>query len=101
MGLSFFGLTSIDQANKAKVAIYKQIHQICFFGKGGYSWPIVYNMPVYLRRFIFDEMKQFYDEEKSAHEKASKRSRSGKNTSETQTFDMGAPSKGKAPVKYQ
>ncbi len=58
-------------------------------------------MPVYLRRFVFEEMKQFYDEEKAAHEKAAKRSRSGKSTSETQTFDMGAPSKGKVPVKYQ
>lgn len=58
-------------------------------------------MPVYLRRFIFEEMKQFYDEEKAAQEKAAKRSRTGKNVSETQTFDMGVPSKGKAPVKYQ
>lgn len=58
-------------------------------------------MPVYLRRFIFDEMKQFYDEEKAAQEKATKRSRSGRSTSETQTFDMGATSKSKAPVKYQ
>ena len=58
-------------------------------------------MPVYLRRFIFDEMKQFYDEEKAAHEKAAKRSRTGKSTSETQTFDMGATSKNKSPVKYQ
>lgn len=100
MGLSFFGLTSIDQAAKAKLAIYKQIHQICFFGKGGYSWPVVYDMPVYLRRFIFEEMRQFYEEEKAANEKAMKKTSRAGRSSETQTFDMNAP-KGKSPVKYQ
>jgi hypothetical protein len=100
MGLSFFGLTSIDQAAKAKLAIYKQIHQICFFGKGGYSWPVVYDMPVYLRRFVFEEMKQFYEEEKAATEKAMKKTSRAGSTSETQSFQMGAP-KSKAPIKYQ
>jgi hypothetical protein len=100
LGLSFFGLTSIDQAAKAKLAIYKQIHQICFFGKGGYSWPVVYSMPVYLRRFVFEEMKQFYEEEKAANEKTIKKTSRAGRPSETQTFDMNFP-KGKAPVKYQ
>jgi hypothetical protein len=103
LGLSFFGLTSSETAAQAKINIYKQIHQICFHGKGGYSWPVVYNMPVYLRRFIFNELKQFYDEEKSVNEKANKRyanpsSRTQQN--ETQTFHLD-PSKGKSPVKYQ
>lgn len=68
MGLGFFGLTSNDlnQVGEVKISIYKQIHQICFHGKGGYSWPVVYNMPIYLRRFIFSEIKQFYEEEKEA-----------------------------------
>ncbi len=101
MGLSFFGLTSIDQAAKAKLAIYKQIHQICFFGKGGYSWPVVYDMPVYLRRFVFEEMRQFYEEEKAANEKAMKKTSRAGSTSETQTFNMGVPTKGKPPVSYQ
>jgi hypothetical protein len=101
LGLSFFGLTSNDNPSQVKLSIYKQIHQICFFGKGGYSWPIVYNMPVYLRRFIFNEIKQFYDEEKSANEKAMKKSSHPKSPSETQSFNMGAPIKGKPPVSYQ
>jgi hypothetical protein len=101
LGLSFFGLTSIDQAAKAKLAIYKQIHQICFFGKGGYSWPVIYNMPVYLRRFIFEEMRQFYEEEKAANEKAMKKTSRAGSSSETQTFNMGSPTKGKPPVSYQ
>jgi hypothetical protein len=103
LGLSFFGLTSNDNTAQVKLAIYKQIHQICFFGKGGYSWPVVYNMPVYLRRFVFNEMKQFYEEEKAANENAAKKhnSPSKKQPTQTQTFNMGAPTKGKPPVSYQ
>ena len=68
MGLAFFGLTSndLEKVSEIKLSIYKQIHQICFHGKGGYSWPVVYNMPIYLRRFIFSEIKQFYEEEQKA-----------------------------------
>jgi hypothetical protein len=71
LGLAFFGLTSSDleKVGEIKLSIYKQIHQICFHGKGGYSWPVVYNMPIYLRRFVFSEIKQFYEEEQKANSK--------------------------------
>lgn len=58
-------------------------------------------MPVYLRRFVFEEMKQFYEEEKAANEKAMKKTSRAGSTSETQTFNMGVPTKGKPPVSYQ
>jgi hypothetical protein len=67
LGLSFFGLT-YDLAPQAKINLISQIHQIVFHGKGGYDWNTVYNMPVWLRKFIFNEIKKYYDEEKEAHE---------------------------------
>jgi hypothetical protein len=101
LGLSFFGLTSNDpNTSIIKLQIYKQIHQICFYGKGGYSWPVVYNMPIYIRRFIFNEIKQFYEEEKESHKKASSKSTNLKN-SETQSFNMGSPSKSNPKVLYK
>jgi hypothetical protein len=71
LGLSFFGLNSTDlnQTKELRLNIYRQIHQICFHGKGGYSWPIVYGMPIYLRRFIFGEIKEHYEKEKEEVEK--------------------------------
>ena len=36
LGLAFFGLT-IDLAKRQQITLYKQIHQICFYGKGGYE----------------------------------------------------------------
>jgi len=100
LGLSFFGLTSNNNPNEVKLNIYRQIHQICFFGKGGYSWPVVYNMPVYLRRFIFSEIRQHYEEEKSAHEKASKQYSPSKSSPGQQTIPWN-PSKSKSPAKYK
>ncbi len=41
-----------------------------FHGKGGYDWETVYNMPIWLRRFTFNSIKEFYDKEKEEYEKA-------------------------------
>lgn len=63
MGLAFFGLT-FDIAPQARAAIFTQVHEICFHGKGGYDWNTVYNMPIWLRRFIFNKINEFYSDEK-------------------------------------
>jgi hypothetical protein len=73
LGLVFFGLTFDDpkKINELRALIYKQIHQICFYGKGGYSWPVVYNMPLYLRKFVFNEIKLYHDEQNEQSNKHS------------------------------
>ena len=71
MGLAFFGLT-FNTAAETRAAIFKQIHQVVFHGKGGYDWHTVYNMPIWLRRFTFMEIQKYYDEEKSAYENKGK-----------------------------
>lgn len=71
MDLTFFGLTS-DIAPQARAAIFTQIHQIVFHGKGGYDWHTIYNMPIWLRKFTFKQIQNFYDEEKAAVESQSK-----------------------------
>ena len=48
--------------------LFSQIHQILFHGKGGYDYDTVYNMPIWLRKFTFNEIKKYYDEEKEAAE---------------------------------
>ena len=69
MDSSFFGLTS-DAIPLVRRNLFKQIHEIVFHGKGGYSWNDVYNMPVWLRRFTFKEIQGFYEEEKAQYDKA-------------------------------
>ena len=54
--LTFFGLTSNYRAH-----IFNQIHEILFYGQGGYSYDVVYNMPVWLRTFTYNKLKNYYD----------------------------------------
>jgi hypothetical protein len=62
LGFSFFGLTS-ETAPQARAALFTQIHEIVFHGKGGYDWNTVYNMPIWLRKFTFNRIREFYKEE--------------------------------------
>ena len=62
LGLAFFGLT-LETAKKYQVSLYKQIHEICFYGKGGYDWNTVYNMPIWLRNFTFQQINNFHKEQ--------------------------------------
>ena len=66
MGLTFFGLTS-NTVPQTRASIFQQIHQIVFHGKGGYDWETVYNMPIWLRRFTFNEIQKYYSEEKQSY----------------------------------
>ncbi len=49
--------------------MFSQIHEIVFHGKGGYDWNTIYNMPVWLRRFTFEKIKEYYDKEREEMEK--------------------------------
>ena len=62
LGLAFFGLTS-NTAPQARAALFKQIHEMVFHGKGGYDWYTIYDMPIWLRKFTFNEIQKFYKEE--------------------------------------
>ena len=66
MGSTFFTLTS-----DYRVSFFRQIHEICFYGKGGYSWDVVYNMPLNIRRVTWNFINQHYEEEKEQREAAS------------------------------
>jgi len=54
----FFGLTL-----EYRQSVFKIIHEIVFHGKGGYDWPTVYNMPIWLRNFTFSTMQTHFKEE--------------------------------------
>jgi hypothetical protein len=100
LGLTFFGLTT-DTILQSRTAIFKQIHQIVFHGNGGYDWHTVYNMPIWLRRFTFNEIQKHYDEEKSAYENKGK---SGSKTIIGADGKIKAPehiNQAKKPAKYK
>lgn len=56
---------SVKRAN-----LFRQLHEIVFYGKGGYDLETVYNMPIWLRRFTYSEINKHYKAESDAVEKA-------------------------------
>jgi hypothetical protein len=105
LGLTFFGLTT-NTILQSRTAIFKQIHQIVFHGNGGYDWHTVYNMPIWLRRFTFNEIKKHFEEENESIQNQSK----GKNSNTKTVIDsegkvklpdlLQKPTNSKKPVKY-
>ena len=53
--LTFFGLPS-----NYRIVLFNDLHDIVFYGKGGYSWDSLYNMPIKYRKFIIKRMVDHY-----------------------------------------
>jgi hypothetical protein len=71
LGLDFFGLTT-NIIPEYRKNVFTQIHEIVFHGKGGYNWETVYNMPIWLRKFTFHKLNEYYEKENQAMEQARK-----------------------------
>ena len=51
LGFPFFGLSP-----EYRLSAFNQIHEICFYGQGGYTWETVYEMPLWLRRYTYNNV---------------------------------------------
>jgi hypothetical protein len=49
--------------------LFSQIHDIVFHGNGGFDWDTVYNMPIWLRKFTFNKIKEHFDKQNEETEK--------------------------------
>ena len=49
--------------------MFKQIHEIVFNGQGGYDWNTIYNMPIWLRRFTYETLREHYEKQNEQAEK--------------------------------
>mgnify|MGYP000440977782 CR=1 FL=1 len=65
-GLAFFGLTPDYRAS-----LFRQIHDICFHGQGGYNFNEVYEFPIWLRNFVHRSMVEYYEKENKKNQAAS------------------------------
>ena len=61
--LTFFGLTP-DYRN----FLFSQIHEVVFHGNGGYDWNTIYNMPIWLRLFTYNKLKEYYQNQNKNEE---------------------------------
>jgi len=56
LGLHFFGLTS-----EYKIQVYNEIHDLVYYGNGGFIHSEVYNMPVWMRRFHISKINKLHE----------------------------------------
>jgi hypothetical protein len=40
------------------MAVFGQVHDIVFYGGGGYDWDTVYNFPLWLRKYTFNRIQK-------------------------------------------
>ena len=59
--LTFFGLISSNSITY-RLSVFSQIHEIVFHGKGGYDYDTIYNMPIWLRNYTFNKIKEWYNQ---------------------------------------
>jgi len=85
--LTFFGLTQ-----EYRLHVFKQIHEIVFYGRGGYDYDTIYNMPIWLRTITFRFIQDSLDQENKAKQDAYDKS-SGKNGKTT--LDWANPDRSK------
>jgi hypothetical protein len=43
------------------MGLFNQIHEIVFHGQGGYDYETVYNMPIWLRKFTYVKITEWYN----------------------------------------
>ena len=63
----------MDEIPLLRQNLFGQIHEIVFHGKGGFDYHTVYNMPIWLRNFTFNQISKFYEEQQKANNKGKKK----------------------------
>ena len=96
LDLTFFGLTS-DIIPQVRSSLFTQIHEIVFHGQGGYDWETVYNMPVWLRKFTFDQINTFYSKKQQQQQEQQSKNPNQKTVIDS-TGKVKAPEFLKAPT---
>ena len=64
----FFGL-----APDYKLGLHEEIFSLCYYGKGGFTWEEVYNLPIYLRRFYIQQVTKAIEARNKAEGEAAKK----------------------------
>lgn len=78
--LTFFGLT-----REHRLQTYTNIHEIVYYGGGGYTWDDVFNMPLWLIRFVY---KKIVEAKEKEQEKTTSSTTKSKGKSKTQALDL-------------
>ena len=88
MGSRFFGLTP-----SYKFDVYNEIHDLVYYGKGGFIYSEVYNMPIHIRRYHIRKINEVHTKQNEEHNKQmAKINQQSKQTAKAPRFNKGIPS---------
>jgi len=93
---AFFILTS-EEVIRYRKNLFTQIHEIVFHGQGGYDWETIYNMPIWLRKFTFDQINTFYSKKQQQQQEQQSKNPNQKTVIDS-TGKVKAPEFLKAPT---
>ena len=65
MGSRFFGLTP-----SYKFQVYDEVHDLVYYGKGGFLYSEVYNMPIHIRRYHIRKIDVLHKKQNEELQKA-------------------------------
>jgi hypothetical protein len=92
---AFFGLTQ-----EYRAGLFRILHEIVFYGRGGYTWEEVYNFPIWLRRITYNFIKEYTEKEHEAQNKGMG-GKGGSKSSSTTNLDWANPDKSQVkPPSY-
>lgn len=63
MRYHFFGLEP-----DYRLGLHEEIFSLCYYGRGGFSWNEVYNLPIHLRRFYISQVKNAIEQKNKAEQ---------------------------------
>jgi hypothetical protein len=64
----FFGL-----GPDYKLGLHEEIFSVCYYGKGGFTWEEVYNLPIHIRRFYIQQISKAIEAKNKAEQESSKK----------------------------
>ena len=59
----FFGLTT-----DYKLGLHEEIFSLCYYGKGGFTWNEVYDLPIHLRRYYIQQVSKAIESRNKAEQ---------------------------------
>ena len=57
--------------------MYEMIHDIVYYGKGGFDWNTIYNMPIWLRNFTYKRIVKAVEAQNKSNENATQQTSEG------------------------
>ena len=73
-----------EQVSEYRKSLFDQIHDIVFYGKGGYDFHTVYNLPIWLRKYTHKQIFEYYKQEKDSIKKAQSKDSNSKTVIDTE-----------------